>query len=79
MDSDQKDRQAAKRSSDVRSAAFEALSEIPDVIQHAAEYTYIYAAMKPKRLVEKTAELCSAVLIALRHVVRYFGEGSWSE
>ncbi|KAJ9604441.1 hypothetical protein H2200_011277 [Cladophialophora chaetospira] len=68
---------AAQRSSDVRTAAFEALSEIPDVIQHAASYTYIYTAMKPKRLIEKTAALCSAVLIALRHIVRYFGDGSF--
>lgn len=39
----------------------------------------LYEDTKPQELIEKTAQLCKAILIALRHVMMYFTEGMISE
>ena len=71
--------QAAKRANDVRIAIFKALAEIPESVARAVEYRTLYEDTKPQELIQKTAQLCKAILIALRHVMIYFTEGMISE
>ena len=54
---------------------FQALADIPGYIARAHRYGELYAESKPVEMMRKTAELCSAVLVSLRHVMCYFTEG----
>lgn len=65
-----------KRANDVRLLVFQALAEIPEQIARAEEYRVLYAESKSFGLMQKTAHLCSAVLVAFRHVMVYFTEGT---
>ena len=67
--------QAAKRANDVRVTIFQALADIPYWVGRANRYRDLYRESKPRELVQMTAQLCSAVLVALRHIMIYFTEG----
>lgn len=67
--------QAAKRAHDVRVTIFQALADIPYWVGRANRYRDLYKESKPRELVQMTAQLCSAVLVALRHIMVYFTEG----
>ena len=67
--------QASKRAHDVRVTIFQALADIPYWVGRANRYRDLYEESKPRELVQKTAQLCSAVLVALRHIMVYFTEG----
>lgn len=58
---------------------FKALANIPDWVGHAARYHDLYESYKPEELIQKTAQLCSAVLVALRSVLLYLEEGTMSK
>ncbi|CAD6587129.1 MAG: hypothetical protein ASARMPREDX12_002758 [Alectoria sarmentosa] len=66
---------AAKRANDVRVTIFQALADIPYWVGRANRYRDLYRESKPRELVQMTAQLCSAVLVALRHIMIYFTEG----
>lgn len=66
---------AAKRAHDVRVTIFQALADIPYWVGRANRYRDLYADSKPRDLVQMTAQLCSAVLVALRHIMIYLTEG----
>ncbi|KAL9134028.1 MAG: hypothetical protein Q9175_004793 [Cornicularia normoerica] len=66
---------AAKTAQDVRVTIFQALADIPYWVGRANRYRDLYKESKPRELVQMTAQLCSAVLIALRHIMIYFTEG----
>ena len=67
--------QASKRAHDVRITIFQALADIPYWVGRANRYRDLYEESKPRELVQRTAQLCSAVLVALRHIMIYFTEG----
>ena len=67
--------QASKRAHDVRVTIFQALADIPYWVGRANRYRDLYEESKPRELVQRTAQLCSAVLVALRHIMVYFTEG----
>ena len=67
--------QASKRAHDVRVTVLQALADIPYWVGRANRYRDLYEESKPRDLVQKTAQLCSAVLVALRHIMVYFTEG----
>lgn len=66
---------AGKRAHDVRVTIFQALADIPFWVGRAVRYGELYADSKPRELVQMTAQLCSAVLVALRYIIIYFTEG----
>ena len=67
--------QATKRAHDVRVTILQALADIPYWVGRANRYRDLYKDSKPRELVEMTAQLCSAVLLALRHIMIYLTEG----
>lgn len=66
---------AAKRANDVRFTIFQALADIPYWVGRANRYRDLYKESKPRELVQMTAQLCSAVLVAFRYIMNYFTEG----
>ncbi|KAK0510773.1 hypothetical protein JMJ35_007205 [Cladonia borealis] len=53
-----------------------AAKQTPESVARAAEYRKLYSDERPQKLIQKTAQLCKAVLVALRHIMTYLSEGS---
>ncbi|KAL8791964.1 MAG: hypothetical protein Q9195_005453 [Heterodermia aff. obscurata] len=68
--------QGAKRAQDVRATIFEALADIPYHVGRSQQYHHLYRDQKPQALIQRTAQLCIAVLVALQHITKYFTEGT---
>ncbi|KAI9903641.1 hypothetical protein N3K66_000170 [Trichothecium roseum] len=59
----------------VEEAAFEALSDIPIIMESARKYLGIYRKMQDQDLEKRTFELFRAILSTLRHVMQFFADG----
>ena len=71
--------QAAIRDTEIKVIATKTLADIPEYVASAETYRDIYANEKSWALVQYTAQLCGAVLIALRHALDYLTESTISK
>ncbi|KPM38557.1 hypothetical protein AK830_g7978 [Neonectria ditissima] len=63
---------AAGQYSKIEEAIFEALSDIPQIMESARRYVDMYGQMRNQLLEERTVQLFRAVLRLLRHVMQFF-------
>ncbi|KAL9119792.1 MAG: hypothetical protein Q9187_003655 [Circinaria calcarea] len=63
---------AASRLHDIRTFVYMALSEIPDAVEKARRYMNIYKNTSAFQLTQRTIELYSAILVALKDIMDYF-------
>ncbi|KAG8162852.1 hypothetical protein KVR01_007330 [Diaporthe batatas] len=63
----------------VETIILETLSEIPEVMDDAKRYIEIYGIYRDQRLERKTFELYLSILTALKHIMQFFADSSWSK
>ncbi|KAF4992488.1 hypothetical protein FDECE_13704 [Fusarium decemcellulare] len=66
---------AAGRYGKVEEAIFEALSEVPIIMESAGRYVDMYWRMRDQYLEQRTFELFRAILQLLRHIMQFFADG----
>ncbi|KAJ0122198.1 hypothetical protein J7T55_002710 [Diaporthe amygdali] len=70
---------AAGAFSKVEAIILETLAEIPEVLDDAKRYIEIYGKYRDQLLEKKTFELYMSILTALKHVMQFFVDSSWSK
>lgn len=70
--------QASKCAHDVRVTILQALADISYWVGRANRYRDLHKEAKPRELMQMTAQLCSAVLVALRNIMVYLTESTLS-
>lgn len=70
---------AAGQYSSTEDAIFEALSEIPEIMDNARQYVEMYRQMRGHRLDQRSFELFRAVLRALTQIMQFFADGKLSQ
>ncbi|KAK2598553.1 hypothetical protein N8I77_011956 [Diaporthe amygdali] len=70
---------AAGAFSKVEAIILETLAEIPEVMDDAKRYIEIYGKYRDQLLEKKTFELYMSILTALKHVMQFFVDSSWSK
>jgi hypothetical protein len=68
--------QAAGRYTKVEDAIFQALSDIPEILERSRRYVTIYANLREHALEKRTYELFRSILRTLCHIMRFFKEGT---
>lgn len=70
--------QAVGAFSKVEAVILETLAEIPEVMDDAKQYIEIYGKYRDQLLERKTFELYLSILTALKHIMQFFADSSWS-
>ncbi|KKY35732.1 hypothetical protein UCDDA912_g04340 [Diaporthe ampelina] len=65
--------------SKVEAVILETLAEIPETMDEAKRYIDIYGRCREPALEKKTFELYLSILTALRHIMQFFVDSSWSK
>lgn len=63
----------------VEDTILETLVEIPEVMDDAKRYVEIYRERQDQRLERKTFELYRSIVTALKHIMQFFADSSWSK
>lgn len=71
--------QAVGAFSKVEAVILETLAEIPETMDEAKRYIDIYGRCREPALEKKTFELYLSILTALRHIMQFFVDSSWSK
>jgi hypothetical protein len=71
--------QAASRYIEVEDFIFEAISELPEIMEGARKYVKIYKDYPDHSLERKTFDLFLAILKSLNHMMQFFADSSASE
>ncbi|KAI0548227.1 hypothetical protein F4679DRAFT_551685 [Xylaria curta] len=67
---------AAGRYKKVEDEIFEALSEIPEILEHSRRYIKIYADLRDHFLEKRTFDLFRSILRTLSHIMRFFKDSA---
>lgn len=71
--------QAASRYVEVEEKIFDALSELPEMMEDARRYIEIYKDYRNQLLERKTFDLYLSILTALNHIMQFFADSSTSK
>lgn len=71
--------QAADQCGKAEEAVFEALSEIPRVMENAKRYVARYQQMQDQYLEQRTIDLFQAILVLLCHIMKFFVDRKLSQ
>ncbi|KAI0183505.1 hypothetical protein EV127DRAFT_446927, partial [Xylaria flabelliformis] len=67
---------AAGRYKKVEDEIFQALSEIPEILEHSRRYIKIYADLRDHFLEKRTFDLFRSILRTLSHIMRFFNDSA---
>ncbi|KAI8944576.1 hypothetical protein F4801DRAFT_594847 [Xylaria longipes] len=67
---------AAGRYKKVEDEIFEALAEIPEILEHSRRYIKIYADVRDNFLEKRTFDLFRSILRSLSHIMRFFKDSA---
>ncbi|KAI1734073.1 hypothetical protein F4680DRAFT_365004 [Xylaria scruposa] len=67
---------AAGRYKKVEDEIFQALSEIPEILEHSRRYIKIYADLRDNFLEKRTFDLFRSILRTLSHIMRFFKDSA---
>lgn len=70
--------QAVGAFSKIEAVILETLAEFPEIIDDAKRYIDIYGNCRDQLLEKKTFELYLSILKALKHIMQFFVDSSWS-
>ncbi|KAI1130702.1 hypothetical protein F5Y10DRAFT_262851 [Nemania abortiva] len=68
---------AASRYTKVEDDIFQALAEIPEILEHSRRYVMIYADVRDSFLEKRTFDLFRSVLRTLSHIMRFFKDSTF--